>query len=140
VPDGNSFILMEIDKDTMLVDEEIKEIDPGRGTTPKILNGRTVVPIRAIIESMGGSVGWEDATRKITLGAGGHSVAMWLGSTAIDVDGRELEIDVAPEAINDRTMVPVRFVAENVGAEIEWINATRQIVIVFNLAKGGAAA
>jgi hypothetical protein len=128
------FILMAIDDPMMSVNGEEREVDPGRGTAPLIVNGRTLVPIRAVVESMGGAVGWDGGLREITLDAGGHSVVMRLDSTSISADGANVEIDVAPAAMNDRTMVPVRFVAENVGAEIEWINATRQIVIVFGVA------
>lgn len=126
-----NFILMQIGKDTMQVNEKALEIDPGRSTTPAILNGRALVPIRAIIEAMGGTVGWENATQKITLEANGHKVEMQLGEMEINADGNKLEIDVAPTTLNGRTMLPVRFVAENIGCEIEWIGSTQQIVIVF---------
>lgn len=126
-----NFILMQIGKDTMQINEKALEIDPGRSTTPAILNGRALVPIRAIIEAMGGTVGWEDATQKITLEANGHKVEMQLGEMEINADGNKLGIDVAPTTLNGRTMLPVRFVAENIGCEIEWIGSTQQIVIVF---------
>jgi hypothetical protein len=125
------FILIEIGKPTMKVNEEVVEIDPGRDTTPIILNGRTLVPIRAIIEAMGGIVGWDDTERKITLNAYEHEVVMWLNQKNILVDGVAFEMDVVPQVINGRTMLPIRFVADNIGCQINWIGSKKQVVIVF---------
>ena len=128
-------ILMKIDDPNMSVNGTLQEIDPGRGTKPIIMNSRTLVPIRAIIEAMDGVVGWEDATQKITLSASGYNVEMWLDKTELLVDGVSKTMDVAPTAINDRTMVPVRFAAENVGCAVGWIEASSEIVVVYY--KGG---
>ncbi|MCL2060267.1 MAG: copper amine oxidase N-terminal domain-containing protein, partial [Oscillospiraceae bacterium] len=125
------FMLMQIGKDTMQVNENIVEIDPGRGTSPLVRDARTLVPIRAIVETMNGTVGWDDALREISLEAYGHNVWMKLDSETIIVDGDQKEIDVPPTTINERTMVPVRFVAENVGCNIQWIASTQEIIIVF---------
>ena len=109
----------------------LSEIDPGRGTVPLILDGRTLVPIRSVIEAMGGDVGWEAGEGRITLVAQGHEVVMWLGERSIVADGEAGSMDVAAQSINDRTMVPVRFAAENVGCQIAWIGSTREVIIVF---------
>ncbi|MDR3120447.1 MAG: copper amine oxidase N-terminal domain-containing protein [Clostridiales bacterium] len=125
------FILMQIGKDTMSVNGNVVEIDPGRGTTPVVINERTMAPIRAIIEAMDGSVGWDEGAARVSLGANGRSVEMWLEQNEILVDGAPQTIDVAPTTVNDRTMLPIRFVAENVGCAIEWIGSAEEIVIVF---------
>ena len=126
-----SFILMEIDNPMMQVDSEVFEIDPGRGTVPLNLNGRVMVPVRCVVETVGGKVGWEESERKVTMEANGHNVIMWLNQKGIIVDGSPSEVDVAPQSINDRTMLPVRFVAENIGCQITWIGSLRQIIVVF---------
>lgn len=125
------FILMEIGSPDMMIGEEVYEIDPGRDTVPVVQNGRTLVPIRAIVEAMGGEVDWDGEEQMVSIEANGHSVSMWLGSKTIKVDGRRKSIDMAPTAINGRTMLPIRFVAENLGYQIEWIASTEQILIVF---------
>jgi murein DD-endopeptidase MepM/ murein hydrolase activator NlpD len=126
------FILMKINDPQMLVDEEYQEIDPpGRGTTPILRSERTMVPIRAIIEAMDGEVGWDAGSRTVSLDAGEYSVSMQIGNKGITANGEAKEMDVAPEIINERTMLPLRFVAENMGCEIAWIGATREIIIVF---------
>ncbi len=126
-----NFILMTLDDPYMTVNGIRQEIDPGRGTTPIIKNSRTIVPIRAIVEAMGGTVGWNDATRRIDLKSGSKSVVMTLDSKSLTVNGSAKEMDVAPESINGRTYVPIRFSAENLGCAVDWLNSTRQIVIVY---------
>lgn len=126
-----NFILMQIGSPNMTVGDKVLEIDPGRGTVPVIQNGRTLVPIRAIVEAMGGTVEWNESEQKVTLNAGGHNVQMTLGQKEFIVDGTKKEMDIAPSTINDRTMLPIRFVTENVGCRIEWIGSTQEIIIVF---------
>ncbi len=125
------FILMTLDNPYMSVNGVRAEIDPGRSTTPLILKSRTMVPIRAIVEAMNGSVDWNDASRKISLSYKMQTVVMTLDNKTITVNGSSKAIDVAPTAINSRTMVPIRFAAENLGCDVDWLNSTRQIVIVY---------
>ena len=125
------FILMEIGKNTMNVNGTVLEIDPGRGTEPVISDGRTLLPIRAAIEAMGGSVGWDAEESKVSISALKHNVEMRIGSKDMSADGESKEMDIAPEIMNERTMLPLRFVAENIGCQIEWIGSTKQIVIVY---------
>jgi hypothetical protein len=127
------FILMQIGRETMNVNGEIAEIDPGRGTAPLLVNGRTLLPIRAVIEAMGGVAEWNGGEQKILLSAHGHTLEMWVGREDMTADGSTAAMDVAPEIINDRTMLPLRFVAENTGCLIEWIGSTQEVVIVYPL-------
>jgi len=132
MPGGRrGFIILTIGKDTMLVGENIVEIDPGRGTAPIIEGGRTLLPIRAVVEAMSGTVDWEANENRISMVALGNSLDMWIGRTDMRVNGSSASMDIAPMIINGRTMLPVRFVAENIGALIEWIGATQEVIIVF---------
>ncbi|MCL2060838.1 MAG: copper amine oxidase N-terminal domain-containing protein [Oscillospiraceae bacterium] len=125
------YIMMAIDDRYMYVDGDRQEIDPGRGTAPLLHNARTMVPIRAIVEGMGGRVTWREASGEITLDYARHSVRMWLGNYNISVNGEQKTVDVAPMTINDRTMVPIRFAAENLGCAVGWEDATQSIYIVY---------
>jgi len=125
------FILMTLDAPYMSVNGVIQEIDEGRGTVPIIHNNRTVVPMRAIVEAMGGRIGWQDATREISLSREQTNVVMWIDSFDMVVGGVQSTIDVPPAIINGRTMIPIRFAAENLDSAVDWLNSTRQIVIVF---------
>ena len=126
-----NFILMRLGNEYMSVNGTKQEIDPGRGTAPLIQNGRTLVPIRAIIECMGGAVDWDAATEMITLDVGGNNIIMWLNRADIEVNGETREMDVTPVTINARTMVPIRFAAENAGCVVDWLSRTEEVVVVF---------
>ena len=125
------FIMLKMGSPYMSVDGRSQEVDPGRGTTPLIISGRTMVPIRAVVEAMGGTAKWDDATRKIELKARGNTVIMWLGKTNITVNGVSKKMDVVPVSRNGRTFVPLRFAAENLESKVDWINSTGEAVIVY---------
>jgi Leucine-rich repeat (LRR) protein len=127
------FLLMQIGQDTMNVNGALVEIDPGRGTAPLLQNGRTLLPIRAVVEEMGGEAVWEGGEKKVSLSALGHTLVMWIGKTEMTADGQAAEMDVAPAMINDRTMLPLRFAAEALGCPIEWIAATQEIIVAYPL-------
>ncbi|HPL52519.1 MAG TPA: copper amine oxidase N-terminal domain-containing protein [Bacillota bacterium] len=125
------FIMLKLDSPNMSVDGVTQEVDPGRSTSPMTISGRTMVPIRAVVEAMGGTVGWDGPTQKITLTARGNTVEMWMGKTEIKINGAGAKMDVAPASKNSRTFVPVRFAAENLNCKVDWINSTKEAVIVF---------
>lgn len=125
------FIMLKLESPNMSVDGINQEVDPGRGTMPLVIAGRTMVPIRAVVEAMGGTVGWEAATQKITLSARGNIVEMWLGKKDIKINGVTQSMDIAPISKNDRTFVPVRFAAENLNCKVDWINSTKEAIIVY---------
>lgn len=125
------FIMLKLDSPNMSVDGINQEVDPGRGTAPVVIAGRTMVPIRAVVEAMGGTVEWDGSTQKITLKARGNTVEMWMGKTDIKINGVSKKMDVAPVSKNNRTFVPVRFAAENINCKVDWINSTKEAVIVY---------
>ena len=125
------FLLMTVDSPTMIVNGKEQEIDPGRGTTPKIVRDRTLMPIRAAIESMNGKVDWGASEQKVSLSCSGYSVEMVINQRKFKVNGAEKELDVPPQIINERTMLPIRFVAENIGCEIAWVGSTKEIIVVY---------
>lgn len=125
------FIMLKLDDPYMSVDGVSQEVDPGRGTAPITISGRTMVPIRAVVEAMGGTVEWDGGTQKVTLKARGNIVEMWMGKTDISINGVSKKMDVAPASRNSRTFVPIRFAAENLNCKVDWINSTKESVIVF---------
>ncbi len=126
------FIMLKIDDPKMSVDGEAKEVDPGRGTVPMILRGRTMVPIRAIVEAMGGNVGWNASNREVSLKVNSSDVRMWVDKKELTKNSAKSKIDVPPSIINNRTFVPLRFGTENLNCQVDWINSTRSIVIVWS--------
>ena len=113
-----------------------QEIDPGRGTTPVIRNGRTLVPIRAIVEAFGGSVSWDATERKVTVSLGSTNIELWIDKSNAKVNSIDASIDpdnfkVVPEIINGRTMLPLRFVAKSLSCDVHWGATTKTITIIY---------
>lgn len=125
-------MVLKIGDPKFTVGNAAQEVDPGRGTKPVIVKGRTLVPIRAIVETMGGTVEWAAAEQKVTVKVLDKTVELWIGKTATIVNGASKNTDVAPQIINGRTMLPARFVAENLGATVGWDPATQSIPITFD--------
>jgi hypothetical protein len=131
-------IVLQPDNPIMYVNGVQQEIDPGRGTKPVIIPkwSRTVVPIRAIVEALGGTIGWDGTERKVTINLHDNEIMLWIGNPVAGVNGASVYIDennhsVKPIIINDRTMLPLRFVAESLGCTVDWDPVTRTITIVY---------
>lgn len=87
---------------------------------PVIENGRTLIPIRALSETIGATVGWEDATQKITITQDDTVIIMFLDNPNATVNGESVTLDAPPATRSDRTMVPLRFASESLGLEVKW--------------------
>jgi len=98
---------------------------------PVIIEGRTLVPMRAIFESLGASVEWANETKMVTGTKGDTVVKIQIGKTTAIVNGKGQKLDVPAQIVNDRTMVPARFVAEALGCEVGWDADTKTVLIKF---------
>lgn len=124
-------ILLQIDNPMMTVNGVEKEIDPGRGTVPIMANNRTLVPVRAIIEEIGGSVTWEEHTQTATLTYNGDAIQLTVDSTTAYRNEEVVTLDVAPVSIHDRIMLPIRFIAESFHFSVDW-NEEQQMITITN--------
>ena len=106
----------------MVVDGATVLIDGNRGTAPIIVDNRMLLPIRAIIENLGGNVLWNESTMTMTFELNGTVVNMTINSNVAYVNGRVMYLDVPTQTVNGRTMVPVRFIMENLGGNVVWNN------------------
>jgi hypothetical protein len=129
-PVPRTIISLQVGSPRMTVNGTVKAID-AQGTKPLISNGTTMVPIRAIVESLGGTVGWDAATRRLDIRLGSRSVTMWVGKTTATVGGSITTMSTAPAIIGGRTMIPLRFVAENLGCLVGWDQPTRGVTVVY---------
>ena len=125
-------LVLHIGKSTFTVNGARKTLD----SLPVIKNGRTLVPIRAIIKALAGTVGWDATTKKATVTLGKKTIALWIGKSAATVNGVSTPIDstnakVVPEIIGGRTMLPLRFVTENLGATVGWDQNIQTITITY---------
>lgn len=129
---SQSVVVVRIGRFAFTVNGASKTLD----SPPVIKNGRTLIPIRAIIEALGGTVGWDGTARKATVTLGRVTIELWIGQGTARVNNISTRIDstnlkVVPEIINGRTMLPLRFVTENLGATVGWEQSTQTITITY---------
>ena len=129
-PVPRTIISLQIGSPRMTVSGTVKAID-AQGTKPLITNGTTMVPIRAIVESLGGSVSWNAAARRLDIRLGSRSVTMWVGKTTATVNGSTKTMTTAPAITGGRTMIPLRFAAENLGCLVGWDQPTKGVTVVY---------
>ena len=98
---------------------------------PQIIDGRTMVPLRFIGDVLGASVEWNGQTRQISYVTKDRSILLTLDKTAAVLNGTAAEMDVAPASIGGRTMGPVRFVSQWLGAAVSWDGATRTVEVKY---------
>jgi|GEM_PF-5057772 len=96
---------------------------------PQSVEGRTLVPLRTIFEALGLKVAWESETQRITGIKDGLTIEVWLDRREAFINGKAVVLDVAPTSVSGRTLVPVRFIAEATGANVNWISETREVII-----------
>jgi len=123
-------IVLKVGSPTITVNGTSEKID-AQGSKPIIKDGRTLLPIRTLIESLGGTVEWDAKEQKVTITLNGHSMVLWIGKTTALVDGNKVSLDVAPTIINGRTYLPLRFISENLGASVNWDSTTQTVTIYY---------
>lgn len=92
-------------------------------------NGRTMVPLRFIMEHMGAGVDWRSAEKGIVVTRGTTTLKMWIGSSRAYVNGQEIMLDTTPVVKGNYTMVPVRFISQAFGGQIDWDAGSRIVGI-----------
>jgi len=125
-------ILLQIGNPNFTVNGVSNTLD----SLPIIKNSRTLLPIRAIVEALGGKVDWEATERKVTIVLSSTTIELWIGKSTAKVNGVDISIDstnskVVPEIINSRTMLPLRFIAENLGCKVDWDGTTKTITLTY---------
>lgn len=98
-------------------------------TPPVIKEGRTLIPVRAISEAMGADVVWNAEEKTVTITKDDKVIVFILTENKVIVDEAEVTIDVPAEVMNNRTMVPLRFIAEQLGLNVEYDEEMQTIVI-----------
>ena len=96
---------------------------------PFITNGRTMVPLRFISESLGAQVDWNALTRTVTVQGGGNTIILTVGVSTATVNGQARSLEAPPQIVGGRTFVPLRFINESLGAQVNYNSTTRSITI-----------
>jgi hypothetical protein len=129
-------IVLQVNNPNMKVNGINKAID-SNGSTPLIIKGRTMLPIRSLIEELGGKVEWDAKTQEVILKVGGRTIYLTINDTEAIVDNGQYEapstLDVPPQIINDKTYLPLRFVTQSIGCKVEWEGLTQTITIKYSV-------
>ncbi|SDY51279.1 stalk domain-containing protein [Tindallia californiensis] len=96
---------------------------------PVVINGRTLVPLRAIFEELQVELEWNSETRTAFATTEDAEIGLSIGQAEATVNGVSIPLEAPGTIIEGRTMVSVRFIAESLGAEVDWIAETRTVVI-----------
>jgi hypothetical protein len=94
-----------------------------------MINGRVMVPLRGVFEFMHASVDWDAATRTVIAQRFNDTIRLPINSYTATVNGRDVAIDAPARIQSGRTLVPLRFLSESLGANVDWIAATRTVEI-----------
>lgn len=122
-----SVMSVKIGESEINIDGETVPIDDD-GTVPYVENGRTMMPVRGIAEAMGAEVSFDENGQVVTVESDEATVCMTIGLEEMEVNGEAVALLNAPEIVNDRTMLPVRDVAEALNCEVEWVQETETAV------------
>ncbi|MBE7046975.1 MAG: copper amine oxidase N-terminal domain-containing protein [Ruminococcaceae bacterium] len=109
----------------MVINDQHKIFD----VMPQIVDGRTLVPMRGIFEEFGAEIMWEQSTRTVTAKVGDKAIVLIVDNPVAKVNDADVTLDVAAQIVDGRTMVPVRFVAEALGCNVDWDGDTRTVII-----------
>lgn len=113
------------DKITIFLNDSILYFD----VEPKMINDRIMVPIRKIFESLGSTIEWDENSQTVTAIKDDKIIVATVDNSTIWINGKPIEIDISPIMINDRVLVPVRFISESLGATVEWNDLTKTVII-----------
>lgn len=105
---------------------------------PTIVNNRTLVPLRVIMESLGANVHWQSNSEPIVIRKNNMEIQIQVGKAQASVNGQVVNLDVSPVIVQNRAMVPLRFIGESLGAGIWWDPATRSVYITSPTGQLGA--
>ncbi|GAA0134719.1 hypothetical protein YSY43_15590 [Paenibacillus sp. YSY-4.3] len=109
----------------VIINGEIQQYD----RPPVLEHGRVLVPLRGIFETLGAKVNWNQKEGKVTASKGDKTIELNIGSKKAKINEELHDLDVAAKTINNRTMVPLRFIGEALGEDVRWEQATRTVYI-----------
>lgn len=96
---------------------------------PVMMNNRVMVPVRGVFEHMNASVEWNESTQTVLATHGSHNIRLPINSYTASVDGQNVSLDTPAVIHGGRTLVPLRFLSESLGASVKWDSVVRQVQI-----------
>jgi len=104
-----------------------QQINVSSGAKVENINGTVMVPIRIVSENLGFQVDWSKSTKTVTVQDGSQKVTMTIGSQYADINGQRVQMTKAPILRGGTTIVPIRFVSEQMGMQVRWDNGTKSV-------------
>ncbi|MEA1973960.1 MAG: stalk domain-containing protein [Bacillota bacterium] len=127
---GSCFAFVQKDNSiNVFVDGKQLEFD----VAPVIVEGRTLLPLRGIFETLNIEVSWDGETKTVTGISNDKEIVLKVDSKVALINGKEVTMDVPAKIIDNRTMVPVRFIAESTGLNVSWDENSRSVMISSNI-------
>lgn len=130
---GKKVIRLNLGKTTFNVDGQTLNMD----TAPVVREGRTMLPIKYVADALGAALTWDGTTQKVTIEKGDTTIELWIGRNTARVNGADQMIDpdnpnvrpfLAPPG---RTMLPLRFISENLGCTVEWNEQLKEAKLTY---------
>ncbi len=125
---GELFLTINGERDDILVNLDGKTLS--FDVPPMIINDRTMVPFRTILEELGATVDYQEEGQVITATDGDTVITMQINNPTATVNGEEVALDSPPVIVDGRTLVPVRFISESLSATVSWNADTRVVSIL----------
>jgi hypothetical protein len=113
---------------TVNLNNEFKTIEAAPFISKK---GVTMVPLRFISEAFKANVAWDPVFKSVTISMNGRTMRIQVGYMTADVNGKSFPLQDAPAIVNGRTFVPLRFIAENFGAQVDWNGQLKMVSIIY---------
>lgn len=107
--------------------------------SPYLKSNFTMVPLRVISEGLGASVDWNNGTSTATISKGSEVLVLQAGRKTAKVNGTTISLDAPVQVVSGRTMVPLRFVGEHLGLQVNWNQAKQQVALITKNAGDGPA-
>lgn len=121
-------ISLQLGKSEIDIEGVVTKFDPkNTDVVPIVVNDRTLLPVRAIIQGLGGTIQWDEKENKVIIDAKGRRIELWIGKNVAKVDGADRNLDVDPMVINSRTMLPLRFIGDQLGYKTVYDSQTGEI-------------
>ncbi len=114
--------------DTVTVEIDGRQLQTD--TPAQIIDGRTMVPMRAIFEALGAGISWDAETKTVTAVNDAHNISLEVGAYYLVKDGQKIELSVPAQIIDGRTLVPARAVAESFDCSVLWESEAKNVKIV----------
>lgn len=118
-------IVIKFDPIKVLIDQKLISFEQ----PPVIIEGNTLVPMRAIFEILGATIKWDQENYSVTATKGIQTIELKIGDNKALLNGETIELEVPAQLFNSNTMVPVRFISESLGADVKWDGMTQTVVI-----------